>query len=320
MGRLVQGLYAIVDMPHPHGLQPAEVTRGVLADRLQGGEHGACVVQLRAKHVSTPERVEMLRGMAPWCVRAGVPLFVNDDIEAALSGIPGVTGVHLGQGDEGVDAVPTVRRRASESGVPALAVGLSTHDLRQLREAGRQGPDYLAFGPVCSTVSKADPDPVVGLDGLTDACRLAMRPLVAIGGLDLETGRQAIEVGAAAVAMIGALVDRSEEGIAKRARQLAAVLQQAAAPLPFDEVQRRVPVVSTELLLELARWSDDVGMHIELGLPARFRPRLRDGVPQYRSCDVLDLLYSLDKRPGESWDAWRERTGGSEGPLVQIRR
>jgi thiamine-phosphate pyrophosphorylase len=317
----VQGLYAIVDIPHPHGLTAAEVTRAVLADRLDGGEHGAAVVQLRAKEASTAERIEMLRTMAPLCVRARVPLFINDDVEAAFAGIAGVTGVHLGRDDEGARDVASLRARVASSGAPRLHVGLSTHDLRQLREAGRQAPDYLAFGPVCSTQSKDNPDPVVGLDGLLDACRLAMRPLVAIGGLDEDTGRRAMEAGAAAVAMIGALVDRTGEAIASRARHLAQIMARAAATLPFDEVQRRVPVLSAEQLVELAQFSDDVGMHIELGLPARFRPRLSAGVPQYRSCDVLDVLHALNKRPGETWEQWRERTGShiEPGPVVKIR-
>jgi thiamine-phosphate pyrophosphorylase len=320
MGRSVQGLYAIVDVPHPHGLPVADVTRAVLADRLDGGVHGASIVQLRAKTASTAERIDMLRVMAPLCVEAGVSLIVNDDVEAALAAIPGVTGVHLGQEDAGVNAVADLRARAAEMGMPRLEIGLSTHDLRQLRAAGRQGPDYLAYGPVCSTASKDDPDPIVGLDGLTDACRLAMRPLVAIGGLDLDSGRRAIEVGADAVAVIGALVDRSLDAIATRARRLAQTFMQAAVPLPFDEVRRRVPVVSSELLVALARYSDDVGMHIELGLPARFRPRVHDDLPEYRARDVLDLLYALDKRADETWEDWGERTAGHQGPLVQIRR
>jgi thiamine-phosphate pyrophosphorylase len=317
----VKGLYAIVDMPHPHGLGVAEVTRAVLADRLEGGELGAGVVQLRAKAATTAERVAMLREMAPPCERAGVPLFVNDDIEAALAGVPGVRGIHLGQDDEGAEDVPALRARACEAGLSGFLVGLSTHDLRQLRRAGRQAPDLLAFGPVCTTPSKSNPDPVVGLEGLLDACRLSMRPLVAIGGLDEETGRRAIEAGAAAVAVIGALVDRTADAIAARARQLAKTLALAAAPLPFEEVQRRIPVLSSEQLVELARFSDDVGMHIELGLPARFRPGFSDGVPLYRCCDVLDVLHSLNKRPDETWDAWRERTGShvEPGPVVQIR-
>lgn len=317
----MRGLYAIVDMPHPHGLGAAEVTRAVLADRLVGGELGAGAVQLRAKTATTAERVAMLREMAPLCVSANVPLFVNDDIDAAIAGIEGVAGVHLGQADAGARDVPSLRARASEAGLSRLAVGLSTHDLRQLREAGRQAPDYLAFGPVCATRSKPNPDPVVGLDGLMDACRLSMRPLVAIGGLDAEAGRRAIEVGATAVAMIGALVDRSTEAIAAAARRLARIMADAAAPLAFEEVQRRIPVLSAEQLVELARFADDVGMHIELGLPARFRPSFRGDEPCYRSCDVLDVLHALNKRADESWEAWRERTGThvEPGPVVQIR-
>src|SRR5690606_16466741 len=114
-------------------------TRAVLGERLGGGTLGAGAVQLRAKAATTAERVAMLQAMAPLCQRAEVPLFVNDDVDAALAGIPGVSGVHLGQDDPGARDVASLRVRAARAGRP-LAIGLSTHDLRQLREAGRQGP------------------------------------------------------------------------------------------------------------------------------------------------------------------------------------
>lgn len=318
----MQGLYAIVDVPHPHGLSALEVTRAVLAERLAGGEEGASVVQLRAKVATTADRIDMLRSMAPLCRAAAAPLYVDDDIDAALAGIEGVTGIHLGRDDPGADAIPTLRARAEEAGLGGerpWCVGLSTHDLRQLREAGRQGPDYLAFGPVCATGSKQNPDRMVGFSGLLDACRLAPRPLVAIGGLDAERGRRAIEAGAAAVAVIGALVDRTPAAIARRARVLSRAFAEAATPIPLEVVQQRVPALSLEQLAELAYLADDVGTHIELGLPARFHPRLQGDRPAYRPCDVLDLLYALDKHPEESWSQWRERTASTGPALVQLR-
>jgi hypothetical protein len=193
--------------------------------------------------------------------------------------------------------------------------------LGQLRMAGRQAPDYLALGPVAPTRSKADHEPVVGLAGLLDGCRVASRPLVAIGGLDLEGGCAAIEAGAAAVAVIGALQLDALARVRERAMALSQAFRAAAAPLELDEVQRRIPVLTPELLAELARWGDSLGLHIGLGLPARFGPRLHEGRPLYRPCDVIDLTEALGKRPDESWDAWRERNREDEGgPLVQLRR
>jgi hypothetical protein len=74
-------------------------------------------------------------------------------------------------------------------------------------------------------------------------------------------------------------------------------------------------------LAELARWSDDLAIHRALGLPARFGPRTRDGVVQYRPSDVIDLLAAMGKRADESWDAWHARGDRPElAELVRLRR
>lgn len=319
----MQGLYAIVDVPDPHGLSVETLTRAVLGDRLEGGRDGAAVVQLRAKHASTEERVRWLAGLVPLCRAAGAIAIVDDDIEAALAG--DADGVHLGQHDEGADDLVGTRARAAARGRGEpngrrFWIGLSTHDLGQLRTAGRQGPDYLALGPIAPTRSKANPEPMVGFSALLDGCRVASRPLVAIGGLDLERGCRAIEAGATAVAVIGALQADAPQLVRERAIAMARAFRAAAAPLPFDEVCRRIPVLERELLAELAHWGDALGVHIGLGLPARFGPRMEDGRPCYRPCDVIDLVEALGKQPNESWDAWRERNLDDEGPLVQLRR
>jgi len=315
------GLYAIVDLPHPAKLDPEVVTRAVLGDRLLGGSRGAAMVQLRAKSATTAERIQWLDAMAPLCERAGVPLVVNDDVEAAL-GAAHPVGVHLGQDDPGASDVLGLRARAAVAGRFSLVIGLSTHNVEQVRKAVRQGPDYIAMGPVLPTASKAAPDPVVGFDGLLAGCRTANVPLVAIGGLSLETGRTAIECGAHHVAVIGALVAGDETSIRERALVLHDGFADAARLLSLDDVYQLIPVLSRAQLLEIARWSDDIGLHIEMGLPARFRPPRSGGEIAYRRCDVMDLLYSLDKRPDETWDQWGQRTAGESNvaPLVRLRQ
>lgn len=315
----MQGLYAIVDVPHRFGLSVAEATRAVLGDRLGGGDHGASVVQLRAKEASTAQRVAWAREMVPLCRDAGVTSIVDDDVSAAIES--GADGVHLGQDDPGADDVAGVRAKAAAAGRERFVVGLSTHSLGQLREAGRQRPDYLALGPIAPTRSKANPDPVVGFPALLDACRVASAPLVAIGGLDEPSGRRAMECGAAAIAVIGALALDGRDRIRARAIELSVALTEASAPLELSEVHRRIPVLPPEQLAELAHWGDSLGVHLGLGLPARFAPRVENGRPLYRPCDVLDLIEALGKHPAETWDQWRRRAVEDDGaPLVQLRR
>jgi thiamine-phosphate pyrophosphorylase len=139
-------------------------------------------------------------------------LFANDRPDLAL--LAGCDGVHVGQVDL---PLAHVRRLA-----PGLRVGVSTHDLSQLGAALAERPDYVAFGPVFSTGSKLDPDPVVGLEGLAEAARRARNagvPIVAIGGITLERA-PAIGVLGALAAVIGDLVPDSRrlDLAAERAR------------------------------------------------------------------------------------------------------
>jgi len=85
-------------------------------------------------------------------------------------------------------------------------MGVSTHNPEQLRRADQTGADYLAIGPVFATGSKANPDPVVGLDGVRAARALTRKALIAIGGITRSNARSVIEAGADAVAVISDLL------------------------------------------------------------------------------------------------------------------
>lgn len=308
------GLYAIVDSPHAGGLSVEAVCRALLA----GGPLAA--VQLRAKQADTHERRALVRAMAPVCRAAGVPLLLNDDLELALAE-PAVDGVHLGQGDPGFDRVAELRERArARDGARPLRVGISTHDLPQLRAALLQAPDYVAFGPVYPTPSKANPDPTVGLAGLADACRVASRPLVAIGGLTVERAAAAVGVGASMVAVIGGLVASTEAEISSRAAAYVAAFEAAAQLWPLSRVQAAIPVLSAAALTELARWADDLAVLAGMRLPARFRPSVAAGEVFYRPSDVCDLLWALGKRSDETWAQWSARgDGDGDATLVRLR-
>ncbi|HEU5059501.1 MAG TPA: thiamine phosphate synthase, partial [Kofleriaceae bacterium] len=144
------GFYAILDRDDPK-----------LADDLLSA---ATVLQLRFKEAG---RGDLLR-IATWARRLtaerGALLVVNDDLEVALAA--GADAVHLGQDDL---PLAEARRRAGGE----LVIGISTHSLEQVAVAVAGGADYLGFGPVFATGSKANPDPVVGLDGLAAAVRAA---------------------------------------------------------------------------------------------------------------------------------------------------
>jgi thiamine-phosphate pyrophosphorylase len=93
---------------------------------------------------------------------------------------------------------------------PAILIGFSTHNERQLRAAAAEPANYLALGPIFGTSSKLNPDPVVGLDELRRLRMLTDRPLVAIGGITRQNAQAVLAAGADAVAIIGDLFSGGE--------------------------------------------------------------------------------------------------------------
>jgi thiamine-phosphate pyrophosphorylase len=99
-------------------------------------------------------------------------------------------------------------------------LGVSTHNPEQLTAALETSADYIAIGPVFATISKDNPDPVVGLEGVRRAHSLTTKPLVAIGGITLENCLSVIEAGADSVAIIGAILDDPRKTTALFLRQM----------------------------------------------------------------------------------------------------
>lgn len=174
-------------------------------------EGGARVVQLREKQLPArefhAEASEALRVAHSF----GAKLIVNDRADVALAA--GADGVHLGQDD----MPPRAARLVLGEG---KIVGFSTHSVEQASEAARMPVDYVAIGPVFSTKSKENPDPVVGLEGVRRVREaIGNRPLVAIGGITAESAPSVLEAGADSVAVIGALLNTSDPAeITRRTR------------------------------------------------------------------------------------------------------
>jgi thiamine-phosphate pyrophosphorylase len=209
----LRGLYPIVDAEAlaARGLSPIPFASRVLESRPP-------LLQLRAKALGARETLELLRALVPLTRRAGTLLFANDRPDLAL--LAQTDGVHVGQADL---PLAEVRRFA-----PGLKVGVSTHTLAELESALAEKPDYVAFGPVFSTRSKAAPEPTVGIELLATAGELARRagiPLVAIGGIDRARLAQA-GAHAELLAVIAALLPDGSglDGVAETARELSAAL------------------------------------------------------------------------------------------------
>ncbi len=126
-----------------------------------------------------------------------IKLTMNDRADLALAAE--FDGVHVGQDDLLPESVRNIIG-------PGRWLGVSTHNPEQLAEADQTSADYLAIGPVFSTSSKVNPDPVVGLEGVRRARQLTRKPLVAIGGITRANAASVIEAGADSVAVISDLL------------------------------------------------------------------------------------------------------------------
>ncbi|MFT3695234.1 MAG: thiamine phosphate synthase [Kofleriaceae bacterium] len=171
----------------------------------------ASVLQIRLKLGTAAEQLALARKARVWCDRAGALLIVNDRIDIALAAR--ADGVHLGQSD-----VPFADARRL---APDLIIGVSTHDLDQVR--GASHADYLGYGPVFTTRTKENPDPVQGVAALALAVRAAApTPVVAIGGIATHHATEVANTGVAAICAISAVNNASDPDAAARsfARQI----------------------------------------------------------------------------------------------------
>jgi thiamine-phosphate pyrophosphorylase len=206
MGFSIPRLYAIIDPSRAGGRLPSTIAKDLLSA-------GVRLIQFRDKHASSRQLYETCVELSELLRGSGGAFIVNDraDIARAVD----AEGVHLGQDDLPVE----MGRRIL---APHQWIGCSTHSVGQVVAADRARADYIAFGPIFSTTSKENPDPVVGLEGLREARRVTRKPLVAIGGITLATARDVVAAGADSVAVIGDLLKGPE--LRGRAREFLSVL------------------------------------------------------------------------------------------------
>jgi len=194
------GLYAIVDPALTGARDPVRVAEAILA--------GGCArLQLRDKRGADRDRLALARTLRARCRDAGVPFVMND--RADLARLCDADGLHLGQDDV---AIADARALVGD-----LEIGVSTHDPAQARAAADAGADLVALGPIFETTTKDDPDPVVGVGTLEAVCTALDRPVIAIGGVTLETAGAIYEAGAAFGAAVSALCRADDPEAAARA-------------------------------------------------------------------------------------------------------
>jgi thiamine-phosphate pyrophosphorylase len=173
------------------GWEVADLARAFL-------DGGATIIQLRAKRLPSAPFLDHADALVRAAEGYHAAIIVNDRVDIAL--LSRAVGVHVGQ----EDLPPAAARQLL--GADAT-IGYSTHTVGQIEAAVREPVTYIAIGPIFGTHTKATGYDPVGLELVAQAARIARgMPVVAIGGITLETAPQVIAAGASAVAVISDLL------------------------------------------------------------------------------------------------------------------
>jgi thiamine-phosphate pyrophosphorylase len=168
-------------------------------------------ISLREKDLPVSEQLAWAEKLLPLARRFGARLTIHGDIAAAAS----LDGVHLPEGGDG-------RAARAQLGAEKL-IGLSVHTPERAAAADPAVLDYLIAGPVYESASKPRYGPALGAAAFADIVRTTTLPVIAIGGIDAGNIGEAMQLGAAGVAVMGAVMRSSDP--AQTTRELLAALQ-----------------------------------------------------------------------------------------------
>ncbi len=175
---------------------------------------GADTIQFRQKEGSTRKLIESARSIKHLCANAGATFIVNDRLDVAIASDS--DGVHLGQDDF---PIPLARAILGDNKI----IGGSAVRLEEAQKCLEEGADYIGFGPVYPTTSKADAGPVTGLDLMKEVIDKVPLPIIAIGGVNEKNTPEVMRAGAYGIAVISAVCcQRNPE---QAARELAQALE-----------------------------------------------------------------------------------------------
>jgi thiamine-phosphate pyrophosphorylase len=206
-------LYGILDL----GYVPPERVTPVTEQMIAGGID---LLQLRAKG-HDEAAIELLAAeLSGLLASAGVPLIINDHPQLVPS--IGAQGAHVGQDDFSIPDARWRAGRALAGEVPLPMIGKSTHSVAQALAAQEEGADYIGFGPLYPTPTKAG-RPAIGLAAIREVHERVKIPIFCIGGIKLENLEEVIAAGAQRVVIVSGILQAPD--IASYCRQVRALLE-----------------------------------------------------------------------------------------------
>jgi thiamine-phosphate pyrophosphorylase len=197
------------------GIGAAETPEAFLRKIGAAAAAGVDWIQLREKDLSgkncaalTREALQRAKKASEASENNVVPtrILVNDRLDVALS--EGAGGVHLGE--KSLPLQEAKRLVSGRTGGKDFLIGVSCHSLEAAKSAAKNGADYLFFGPVFATPSKAAFGSPQGIERLADVCRAVSIPVLAIGGVTLENASSCFAAGASGIAAIRLFQDADD--------------------------------------------------------------------------------------------------------------
>jgi thiamine-phosphate pyrophosphorylase len=182
---------------------------------------GVDSVQIREKDLTDADLLSTAREAVAAASGTSTRIVINDRLDVAIAS--GAAGVHLGGASRPVSEV--YEWRGGRGQLAHFLIGASCHSLDAALASAHAGADYLFFGPVFATPSKAAFGPPQGLERLADICQRVSVPVFAIGGIDWQNAPQCLHAGAAGIAAIRLFQDA---GDAREIRENVAELKRPA--------------------------------------------------------------------------------------------
>jgi thiamine-phosphate pyrophosphorylase len=191
MNKSLPNLYLITDR---HQIKRNTPFLETIEELLQAGVK---MIQLREKDLSAAELYPLAKDLRSLTHRYSSLLLINDRIDLALA--VGADGVHLG--NHSLSIKVTRKILGSE-----FLIGASTHSATEIELAHQQGADFVTYGPIYFTPSKAAYGNPVGIQSLQNVCTNASIPVYALGGIKGDNATETLAAGAYGLAMISALL------------------------------------------------------------------------------------------------------------------
>ncbi len=208
--------------------KPQEALTDLLLDKVELlSAAGVDWIQLREKDLSGKQSTvlahEALKRVSKQAAQteSTTRIIVNDRLDVALAEQAG--GVHLGENSVPVQEAKRLllSSPAAQTFAHEFLVGVSCHSLEAAKSAAASGADYLFFGPIFATPSKAAYGTPQGLDRLAAVCGSVNIPVLAIGGITLANISSCLSTGATGIAAIRLFQDSPDPASLVRAlRQL----------------------------------------------------------------------------------------------------